>query len=129
MDFVNLTPETVLDYAITAYEENNYIKSEFAEGYKIFRYVKRLFLRYRMTGELKHNLILNHMNMIYNMFGIEAGTRLLFYKLDKEDWSALKTFMILLNTVPGVIPDIRGSDIDTNDIPVDMVIAGELRRI
>lgn len=120
---------TVLLYAIKAYDKLNYVKSEFEEDYKTFRYVKRLLQRYRASGELKENLILNHLSLIYNMFGIEPGTRLLFYKMDETDYSSLKTFLVYLNTMPDVIRGIDGKDIRSSDIPVDMIVANILRSL
>jgi len=124
-----LNNDTVLLYAIKAYDNLNYVKSEFEEDYKTFRYVKRLLQRYRSTGELKENLILNHLNLIYNLFGIEAGTRLLFYKMDEADYSTLKTFLVFLNVMPETVHNIEGKDIHSSDIPVDMVVANVLRSI
>jgi hypothetical protein len=124
-----LNDDTVLLYAIRAYDKLNYVKSEFEEDYKTFRYVKRLLQRYRATGELKENLILNHLSLIYNMFGIEPGTRLLFYKMDEADYSSLKTFLVFLNTMPDVIHGINGRDIRSSDLPVDMTVANILRKI
>lgn len=124
-----LNDDTALLYAIKAYDKLNYVKSEFEEDYKTFRYVKRLLQRYRATGELRQNLILNHLNLIYNLFGIEAGTRLLFFKMDEADYSSLKTFLVFLNTMPAVVKDISGRDIHSADIPVDMGIAKVLRSL
>jgi len=124
-----LNDDTVLLYAIKAYDKLNYVKSEFEEDYKTFRYVKRLLQRYRATGELKENLILNHLSLIYNMFGIEPGTRLLFYKMDEADYSSLKTFLVFLNTMPDVIHGINGRDIRSSDLSVDMIVANILRTI
>jgi hypothetical protein len=124
-----LNDDTVLLYAIKAYDKLNYVKSEFEEDYKTFRYVKRLLQRYRATGELKENLILNHLSLIYNMFGIEPGTRLLFYKMEEADYSSLKTFLVFLNTMPDVIHGINGRDIRSSDLSVDMVVANILRTI
>jgi hypothetical protein len=124
-----LNDDTVLLYAIKAYDKLNYVKSEFEEDYKTFRYVKRLLQRYRATGELKENLILNHLSLIYNMFGIEPGTRLLFYKMDETDYTSLKTFLVYLNTMPNVVHGINGKEIRSSDIPVDMNVAKVLRTI
>ena len=124
-----LNDDTVLLYAIKAYDKLNYVKSEFEEDYKTVRYVKRLLQRYRATGELKENLILNHLSLIYNMFGIEPGTRLLFYKMDEADYSSLKTFLVFLNTMPDVIHGIDGKEIRSSDLSVDMTVANILRRI
>lgn len=124
-----LNDDTVLLYAIKAYDKLNYVKSEFEEDYKTFRYVKRLLQRYRATGEIRQNLILNHLSLIYNMFGIEAGTRLLFYKMDEADYSSLKTFLVFLNTMPEVVHGINGREIRSSDLPIDMVVANILRTI
>ena len=124
-----LNDETVLLYAIKAYDKLNYVKSEFEEDYKTFRYVKRLLQRYRATGELRQNLVLNHLSLIYNMFGIEPGTRLLFYKMDEADYSSLKTFLVYLNTMPELVRGINGKDIRSSDLSVDMTVANILRTL
>jgi hypothetical protein len=124
-----LNDDTVLLYAIKAYDKLNYVKSEFEEDYKTFRYVKRLLQRYRATGELKQNLILNHLSLVYNLFGIEPGTRLLFFKMDEADYATLKTFLVYLNTMPDVIHGINGREIRSSDYPVDMTVANILRSL
>jgi hypothetical protein len=124
-----LNDDTVLLYAIKAYDKMNYVKSEFEEDYKTFRYVKRLLQRYRATGEIRQNLVMNHLSLIYNMFGIEAGTRLLFYKMDEADYSSLKTFLVFLNTMPEVVRGINGKNIRSSDLPIDMRVADILRTI
>lgn len=124
-----LNDDTVLLYAIKAYDKLNYVKSEFEEDYKTFRYVKRLLQRYRLTGELRQNLILNHINLIYNMFGVEPGTRLLFYKMDESDYTSLKSFLVYLNTMPEIVHGIGGKDIRSSDIPIDLEIARVLRSL
>jgi len=123
----DLNDETALIYAIKHYD--NYIKSEFNEDYRTFMYVKRLLQRYRVNGELRRNLILNHISIIYNMFGVEAGTRLLFYKLDEKDYSSLKTFLVLLNAMPDIVVGIKGTNIRSSDIPIDTTIADTLRNL
>jgi len=125
----DLNDDTVILYAIKAYDKLNYIRSEFEEDYKTFRYVKRLLQRYRATGEIRQNLVLNHINLIYNMFGVEAGTRLLFFKMDSADYSSLKTFLIFLNMMPDVVHGINGKDIVSSSIPVDVTVAKILRNI
>lgn len=124
-----LNDDTVLLYAIKAYDKLNYVKSEFEEDYKTFRYVKRLLQRYRATGELRQNLILNHLSLIYNLFGVEPGTRLLFYKMDEADYSSLKTFLIYLNTMPNIVHGINGKDIHSSDLPIDTLVANILRSL
>lgn len=126
---IDLNNETVELYAIKAYDKHNYVKSEFEEDFKTFRYIKRLLQRYRATGDLRENLVLNHINLIYNLFGAEAGTRLLFFKIEREDYSSLKTFLLFLNLMPDVIYGIDGRNIKSSEIPVDISLANVLRNL
>jgi len=56
---------------------------EFYDDLKRFKYLKRLFNRYKETGDLKERLIINHLQVIYNLFGVEPSTRMLFLALKK----------------------------------------------
>lgn len=127
--FENLTPDNVLLFAMKAYDKPNCIMSEFKEDLKRFNYLKRLFQRYRKVGDIKERLVINHLIVIYNVFGVEVSTRLLFYKLSKDDYSALKTYLLFLNYMPETVKGIKGHDIHSSDIPVDMDIAEVLRTI
>lgn len=129
MSFDDLTNENILMYAVKAYERPNCIMSEFKEDMKRFNYLKRLFRRYRKVGEIKERLVLNHLMVIYNVFGVETATRILFFRVLKDDYSALKTYLTFLNYMPDKIRGIKGQDIISSDIPVDLVIASKLREI
>ena len=125
--FDNLTEENILLYATKAYDKPNCVMSEFLEDMKRFNYLNKLFMRYRKYDELRERLILNHLMVLYNVFGPEAVSRLLFYKVEKEDYSPLKTFLLFLNIMPDKIKGINGVDIISSYIPVDMKIANKLR--
>jgi hypothetical protein len=129
MSFDDLTSENILLYAVKAYDRPNMLMSEFKEDLKRFNYLKRLFRRYRKDGEIRERLVINHLVILYNVFGIEVATRLLFYKMSKDDYVALKTFLLFLNYMPGVVKGIRGQDILSSDISVDMKIAEILRQV
>jgi hypothetical protein len=129
MLFDDLTNENIMLYAAKAYDKPNCIMSEFKDDMKRFNYLKRLFRRYRKNDELKEQLVLNHLVVIYNVFGPEVATRLLFFKMSKEDYSALKTYLLFLSFMPERIRSIKGHDILSSDIPVDMKIADALRQI
>lgn len=129
MTFDDLTSDNIVLYAVKAYDRPDCIMSEFKEDMKRFNYLKRLFQRYRKVGELRERLVINHLVVIYNVFGIEVATRLLFYKLTKDDYSALKTYLLFLNYMPSVVHGIRGHDIQSSEISVDMKIAEVLRTI
>jgi len=64
---------------------------EFYDDIKRFKYLKRLFRKYDITGEIKIRLILNHLVVLQNVFGAEVAITLLLYKIDNKYWSVLKT--------------------------------------
>ena len=89
----------------------------------------RLFRRYKATKVIKERLILNHIILLNNVFGLEATARILFFRIDEKDYDALKTFLLYLNLLPSEVKGIRGKTIVTDVIPVDMKIAEILRKI
>jgi hypothetical protein len=126
--FDDLIADNILLYAIKAYDKPNCVMSEFAEDMKRFNYLKRLFKRYRKIGEIKEQLILNHIVVLYNVFGPEVATRLLFFKVPKDDYVTLKTYLIFLSIMPDRVKGIRGQDIISSDISVNAEIASILRK-
>ena len=128
MSFDDLTNDNILIYAVKAYDKPNCIMSEFKEDMKRFNYLKRLFKRYRKVGELREQLVLNHLVVICNVFGPEVSTRLLFFKMSKDDYPVLKTYLLFLSCMPERVKGIKGHDIISSEIPVDMTIAEVLRK-
>ena len=128
MSFDDLTNDNILIYAVKAYDKPNCIMSEFKEDMKRFNYLKRLFKRYRKVGELREQLVLNHLVVICNVFGPEVATRILFFKMAKDDFPALKTYLLFLSCMPERVKGIKGHDIISSEIPVDMTIADVLRK-
>jgi|TARA_R100001126_G_C4794350_1_gene133591 hypothetical protein len=96
---------------------------EFQEDFNRIKYVKRLFNRYEKDGVLRERLILNHIITIYNVFGLEAATRMLFNRLDDKQYSLLKTFLTFLN----YCPEQKFDGIDIVSIPLDATIVKRLR--
>ena len=129
MLFDELNDSNVLLYAAKCYDKPNCIQSEFDDDYKTFRYIKRLLHRYRLTGEIKERLLLNHLILCQNVFGVEASTRILFLRISEKDYSALKTFCVFLNKMPDRVIGINGKDIVSATIQLDMGIAELLRKI
>lgn len=74
---------------------------DFMEDMKKFKYLKRLLKRYLKTGVLRVNLILNHLIILFNVFG-DGTIPLLMYKLEREYWSLIKTFLVYLNRYPQI---------------------------
>ena len=97
---------------------------EFYDDFKRFKYIKRLFNKYKESGNLKYRLILNHIIVIYNQFGQEGGTRLLFLKLHGY-YPQLIPFLSILNRCPERVEQIGlpTENIITNNIKVDQRIA------
>jgi len=129
MGFENLTKENVLLYAIKAYDKPNAIQSELWEDLKHLSYVRRLFRRYHQYEELRERLILNHIVILYNIFGVPAATRLLFYYVRPEDYAILKTFLVFLSYMPERVEGINSKEIISSDLQVDAVIVDALRKI
>jgi len=126
---IDLNPDTVAIYAVKSYDKPTYIKSELQEDLKHLSYVRRLFRRYHQYGELRERLILNHIVILYNIFGLPAATRLLFYHVRVEDQAILKTFLVFLNYMPENVPGIRGTTILSSNLQIDPVIVEALRKI
>ena len=103
---------------------------EFYEDLNRFKYIKRLFSRYEETGDLKERLILNHIIVLYNVFGVPATTRMLFFKLNKY-YNYLIPFLVFLNYCPDRVSGIglEGKTIIPSDIPMDQAIVTALRKI
>lgn len=125
----NLSDDNFLIYAMKAYDKPNCIMSEFEEDLSRIKYVKRLIKRYKTTGELKERLILNHIIILSNVFGVEPSVRMLFFKLDKEDYDVLKTFLLFLNFMPRHINGINNNHYNSADISVDVYVGNKLREL
>jgi hypothetical protein len=127
--FDDLNEDNFVMYAVKCYTSPNCLMSEFEGDLKRTKYLKRLFRRYKATKVIKERLILNHIILLNNVFGLEATARILFFRIDEKDYDALKTFLVYLNLLPEVVKGIRGKSIVTDVIPVDMRIAEILRKI
>lgn len=99
--------------------------AEFEEDLKRFGYLKKLFNRYRDNGDLKERLIVNHLIVLYNLFGI-ITTDFLFYKIEKEYWNLLATFLVYLNRMPESIPE---RNIHLSELKLDNTVIEKLRKI
>ena len=93
---------------------------EFHHDLQRFKYLKRLLRRYTQNDDLQERLILNHIVVLYNVFGIEPATRMMFYRMEREYQSAVKTFLIFLNYL---------RDDELVDIPLDQTIVERLRNL
>jgi hypothetical protein len=123
MIFNELNEDNFLLFAIKHYENPQAVtKEDFDKDLNHFKYIKRLLKRYKNTGELKTHLLLNHFIILYNIFG-EAATPMLFFKIDKNLWSCMKSFVIFLNK----LPEYPKSSL--HDVQVDINCLSQLYKI
>jgi hypothetical protein len=132
MLFADLNDENFIMYAMKYYE-NPQCKSveEFYDDLSHIKYLKRLFRRYKQSKDLEAlrlRLVINHLIILYNVFTSDTATRILFFKIEKDLWPILKTFLIFLDRMPDYIKGVNGKDVISTDINVDLKIAAELRR-
>lgn len=117
---------TFLILAMHHYDNTQCVNlAEFEEDLKRFGYLKKLFNRYRDNGDLKERLIINHLIVLYNLFGI-ITTDFLFYKIEKEYWNLLATFLVYLNRMPESIPE---RNIHLSELELDNTVIEKLRKI
>ena len=122
MIFTELTEDNFLLFAIKNYENPQAVtKEDFDKDLNHFKYIKRLLKRYKNTGELKTHLLLNHFIVLYNIFG-DAATPMLFYKIEEDLWSVMKTFVIFLNRLPETPKCVM------HDVPVDLDCLIEIKK-
>lgn len=113
---MELTSKNLILYAAQHYYNPTCIDSEeFFSDLKRFKYVKRLLNKYVSSNELSERLILNHLIVIFNVFGNEAGVEMLALKIEGiEQWNALKPFLIFLKAINN--DDLTGINMDKNVI-------------
>lgn len=125
MGFQILNSKNFLDYAIQNYE-NPECKDmdEFSEDVNRIKYLKRLFSRYDQEGDLKSRLILNHLIIFNNVFGMMPACRILFFRVEEKYYPILKTSLVFLDKLPTYIPEV-----DLDSIPLDHKILLELEKV
>ena len=120
-DFSKLTLDNIMMFAMKHYDNPSCVdKKEFLDDMKRFKYLKRLFRKYDISKVLKIRLILNHIIVLANVFGVDASSTLLFFKIDRKHWPILKTFLVYLSYMP---------ENDMKDIATDLKVLKELREI
>lgn len=121
VDFSTLTPDNINMFATKHYDSISCVdEQEFLDDMKRFKYLKRLFRKYDTSKDLKMRLIINHIIILANMFGVDAATSLLFFKIEREHWSILKSFLVFLHYMP---------ENDLVDITINHEVMGKLGQI
>ena len=93
---------------------------EFKEDLNRFKYIKRLLTRYQLYEDLQERLILNHLIVIYNIFGIEAANRMIWFKIKKAHWPIIKPFLVFLHYLP---------DNENVNVSMDPYVVERLRKL
>lgn len=129
MKITSLNETNVQFYAMTRYDNPSCTDiTEFHEDMARFKYLKRLFRKYKSGQEVRPRLIFNHLIVLYNVFGIDAATNLLFYRIDADLHSALKTYLVFLNYFPTSDSYISlCDDVDIDDVKMDPDLYNLLR--
>ena len=121
MIFNELTEENLFLYAAKAYYKPQFSDiDEFYEDLKRFKYIKRLVNRYLDQDELSERLIINHLIVVFNSFGIEPAVNILKLKLDDRHWPVIKPFLIYLKYI---------TDDQITGFKMDATVVDRLRKI
>jgi hypothetical protein len=119
--FKEITKDNWLLFAQQNYDNPTLEKEEeFYDDIKRFKYLKRLFRKYEVQGDIKIRLVLNHLVVLQNVFGAEVAITLLLYKVDKKYWPILKS---CLHYLEYLYPH------ELNDIEADSNIEGMLTEL
>ena len=119
--YENITINNFVMYAIKHYENPQCEgEKEFHDDMKRFKYIKRLFKKYTLSGQLKERLLLNHIIILRNLFGTDACVTLLLFKTQKEYLGVLKSFLIFLNMI---------REDELTDIESDSYVLEALRKL
>ena len=98
--YEKITAENVMMFAIKHYDNPQCEgEKEFHDDMKRFKYIKRLLRKYKDSSILKERLLLNHIIILNNLFGPEACVTLLLFKIQREYWETLKSFLLYLNMI------------------------------
>ena len=125
-----LTEENFTMFAVKNYDNPSCNgMDEFLDDLKRFKYIKRLLRKHNVGKELKERLILNHIIVLGNLFGIEATTKMLFFKLEEKFWPQIKTFLVFLNYMPMKVIVSEGIEVLDKEIPIDETILENLKKI
>jgi|TARA_B100001939_G_C16938689_1_gene617300 hypothetical protein len=93
---------------------------EFKQDLSRFKYLKRLLTRYELTGELQERLILNHLIVLYNVFGIKACNKMIWFKIEENHYHYIKPFLVYLHYLP---------EDEKVDVGMDPYIVDVLRKL
>ena len=115
--YEKITSDNVIMFAIKHYDNPQCEgEKEFYDDMKRFKYIKRLLRKHKDTNVLKERLLLNHIIVLHNLFGSEACVTLLLFKIQREYWSTLKSFLLFLNMIRN--DELRDIEEDRNVLEI-----------
>ena len=124
MNFSVLTNANYMLFAMKHYDNPQSVTyDDFQEDMMRFKYLKRLFGRYVKSGVLRNHLILNHLIVLFNVFG-EAAIPLLIFKIEMEYWSIMKSYLLYLNRL-----DPEGGNGILDEIVIDAEVTSQLSKL
>ena len=124
MNFSVLTNDNYMLFAMKHYDNPQFVTyDDFQEDMMRFKYLKRLFGRYVKSGVLRNHLILNHLIVLFNVFG-EAAIPLLIFKIEMEYWSIMKSYLLYLNRL-----DPEGGNGILDEIVIDAEVTSQLSKL
>jgi hypothetical protein len=119
--FDELDKDTFVLYAARNYYSPRCIDAEeFYDDLSRFKYIKRLVNRHQRGGDLGEKLLLNHLTILLNVFGHEAGLKMLEYKIGIENFDVIKPFLIYMNAIK--VNQYTG-------IKMDQIVVDKLRQL
>lgn len=125
MEDTVLSDEEFLTFSLQHYENPQCSSlEEFYEDLDRIKYLKRLMNR--EDGDLfqRNRLVLNHLIIFTNVFGIVPGNRILFFRMEEKYHKYLKTYLHYLNVLARDVPEV-----DLKSILMDDSLLEELRKI
>lgn len=122
---VVLNDVNFLSYALKHYDRASVASlKEFEEDLLRFKYLNRLLNKYNIEDS-SERLILNHIIVIYNCFG-DGTLNMLLFRVSKENWDTLFSFLVFLDRVPDYIPEYG---LQTTNLTINNNILDKLRKL
>lgn len=126
----DLNMKNIQSFSENSYKNPQCVSAEdFNEDMNRIKYVKRLLNKYKKGEELKTRLILNHIICFYNVFDKYSATRIWFFKVEREYWNILKTFLEYLSLMPLVVHGIDGENIISENLEIDEKVLKDLESL
>lgn len=125
----DLTDDNFILFCTKYYDNpSTHTDDEFWEDLRRIKYIKKLLTRFKTNGELKDRLILNHLIVLSNVFGIEPLSKIIWLKM-ADYLPQIKPFMLALGILPDYVTGVCGKTYITDDVPLDINIVAVLRKI